>query len=80
MTPALKAEGGNYKVAPLNLTSASKADIPTAIGTVKAGVDVVDVYYVNSIGVMSKTPFHGVNVVVTRYSDGSRSSVKKVFK
>lgn len=78
--PALKAEGGNYKVAPLNLTSASKADIPTAIGTVKAGVDVVDVYYVNSIGVMSKTPFHGVNVVVTRYSDGSRSSVKKVFK
>ncbi len=80
MTPALKAEGGNYKVAPLNLTSDSKADIPTAIGTVKAGVDVVDVYYVNSIGVMSKTPFHGVNVVVTRYSDGSRSSVKKVFK
>jgi len=78
--PALKAEGGNYKVAPLNLTSDSKADIPTAIGTVKAGVDVVDVYYVNSIGVMSKTPFHGVNVVVTRYSDGSRSSVKKVFK
>ena len=80
MTPALKAEGGNYKVAPLNLTSDSKADIPTAIGTVKAGVDVVDVYFVNSIGVMSKTPFHGVNVVVTRYSDGSRSSVKKVFK
>ncbi len=78
--PALKAEGENYKVAPLNLTSDSKADIPTAIGTVKAGVDVVDVYYVNSIGVMSKTPFHGVNVVVTRYSDGSRSSVKKVFK
>ena len=78
--PALKAEGGAYKVAPLNLTSTSKADIPTAIGTVKAGVDVVDVYYVNSIGMMSKTPFQGVNIIVTRYSDGSRTTVKKVFK
>ena len=78
--PALKAEGGAYKVAPLNLTSTSKADIPTAIGTVKAGVDVVDVYYVNSTGLMSKTPFQGVNIIVTRYSDGSRSTVKKVFK
>ncbi len=78
--PALKAEDGAYKVAPLNLTSTSKADIPTAIGTVKAGVDVVDVYYVNSIGVMSKTPFQGVNIIVTRYSDGSRTTVKKVFK
>ncbi|MBQ2563717.1 MAG: choice-of-anchor J domain-containing protein [Muribaculaceae bacterium] len=78
--PALKAEGGAYKVAPLNLTSTSKADIPTAIGTVKAGVDVVDVYYVNSTGLMSKTPFQGVNIIVTRYSDGSRTTVKKVFK
>ena len=78
--PALKAEGGVYKVAPLNLTSTSKADIPTAIGTVKAGVDVVDVYYVNSTGLMSKTPFQGVNIIVTRYSDGSRTTVKKVFK
>ena len=78
--PALKAEGGAYKVAPLNLTSTSKADIPTAIGTVKASVDVVDVYYVNSTGLMSKTPFQGVNIIVTRYSDGSRTTVKKVFK
>jgi len=80
LLPALKAEGGAYKVAPLNLTSTSKADIPTAIGTVKAGVDVVDVYYVNSTGLMSKTPFQGVNIIVTRYSDGSRTTVKKVFK
>ena len=48
---------------------------------VKAGNgEVVGVYYVNTVGVMSKNPFPGVNVVVTRYSDGSRSSVKKVFK
>ena len=65
----------------MDLTAASTINPSTAISTVKAGNgEVVGVYYVNTVGVMSKNPFPGVNVVVTRYSDGSRSSVKKVFK
>lgn len=80
MSPMIKAEAGSYKVAPLSLTAGSIADVPTAIGTVKGSRDVVEVYYVNTVGVTSKNPFSGVNVVVTRYSDGSKTSVKKVFK
>ena len=42
--------------------------------------EVVGIEYVNSLGVVSKTPFQGVNIVVTRYSDSSATTVKKVFK
>lgn len=65
----------------MDLTAASTINPSTAISIVKAGNgEVVGVYYVNTVGVMSKNPFPGVNVVVTRYSDGSKTSVKKVFK
>ena len=42
--------------------------------------EVVGVEYVNSLGMTSKTPFQGVNIVVTRYSDGTHTTVKKIFK
>ena len=56
------------------------SEIPTAINTISANGEVVGVEYVNSLGVVSKTPFQGVNIVVTRYSDGSATTVKKIFK
>ena len=56
------------------------SEIPTAINTVSANGEVVGVEYVNSLGVVSKTPFQGVNIVVTRYSNGATTTVKKVFK
>ena len=55
-------------------------NIITAINTVNANREVVGVEYVNSLGMTSKTPFSGVNIVVTRYSDGSATTVKRVFK
>lgn len=42
--------------------------------------DVVGVDYVNVAGMISDKPFQGVNIVVTRYSDGSKTTEKKVFK
>ena len=69
----------NFVIYPLNFT-AGDGNVITAINRIDGSRDVVDVYYVNSIGVMSKTPFQGVNIIVTRYSDGSRTTVKKVFK
>ena len=56
------------------------SEIPTAINTIRANGEVVGVEYVNSLGVVSKTPFQGVNIIVTRYSDGSTTTVKKVFR
>ena len=42
--------------------------------------EVVGVEYVNASGLSSDKPFQGVNIVVTRYSDGSRSVEKKLYK
>lgn len=38
--------------------------------------EVVGVKYYNTLGIESNTPFDGVNIVVTRYSDGSTSTTK----
>jgi hypothetical protein len=53
----------------------------TGIGAVKIDVnrEVVGVTYVNPVGQMSSTPWQGVNIVVTRYSDGS-TTTKKVIR
>ena len=64
---------------PVDLDPVS-SEIPTAINTISANGEVVGVEYVNSLGVVSKTPFQGVNIVVTHYSDGSATTVKKIFK
>ena len=42
--------------------------------------EVVGVEYVNAAGLTSDKPFKGVNIVVTRYSDGSRTTVKKLYR
>ena len=67
-----------YIVYPMDLSSDSL--IPTAINTISANGEVVGVEYVNSLGMTSDKPFQGVNIVVTRYSNGATTTVKKVFK
>ena len=69
---------GEFIVYPLNLTGGNENDPPTAISIVSVNREVVDVEYVNCMGVVSKHPFSGVNIVVTRYSDGSRTVVKVI--
>lgn len=52
--------------------------IPTAISTVNANAQVESVRYYNTIGVESETPFQGLNIVVTRYSDGTTTTTKMI--
>lgn len=40
--------------------------------------EAIGVQYVNAIGQVSSTPWQGVNIVVTRYSDGSTTTQKMV--
>ena len=42
--------------------------------------EVVSVTYVNSLGMTSDKPFDGINIVVTRYSDGTTSTTKVIRK
>lgn len=64
-----------YVVYPLDITQ----DVPTGITDVN-GKAVKSVKYVNVAGVVSDKPFCGVNIVITEYTDGSRSTTKMLRK
>ena len=64
----------SYKGYPLDLPA--HGAIPTSVVHVAADKAVVAVHYYNVMGQQSLTPHQGVNIVVTRYSDGSTSTVK----
>ena len=53
--------------------------IPTAITTITSGAQVESVRYYNVSGIESSKPFAGMNIVVTRYTDGS-SRITKLVK
>ncbi len=50
----------------------------TGVSTVNAEKTVAGVQYVNVAGQVSNVPFDGVNMVVTSYTDGSKSTVKVI--
>ena len=52
--------------------------LPTGINGVVSDAKVVGVEYVNLAGVRSSKPFAGMNIVVTRYSDGSTTTSKVI--
>lgn len=54
-------------------------DKPTAVEEVAAEKAVSNVIYYNVSGVASAEPFDGVNIVVTKYADGTKK-VEKILK
>ncbi len=63
---------GEYVVYPLNLTD----NVITEVTDVNSSKTVAGVKYYNLAGMASDKPFDGVNIIVTTYTDGSRSSAK----
>ena len=60
---------GNYMVFPLE----GGAAVVTGIENVHADLgNVLSVTYVNMLGIESPTPFSGINIVVTKYENGTR--------
>ena len=51
----------------------------TAVGEIKYVGDVVSVTYVNPLGMTSDRPFNGINIVLTRYSNGTTSTSKVMY-
>ena len=71
--------GETYEVYPTDLDP--QEPIVTAINTVSVGSgNVKSVKYVNVAGIVSDVPFQGVNIVVTEYTDGSRTTTKMLRK
>ena len=56
------------------------SSIGTAINEFLAGKTIVGVTYVNAQGMTSDKPFDGMNIVITRYSDGTSSTTKLMPK
>lgn len=69
------SKAGPYEVYPTDLEGVS-----TAINGVEINGDVKSVKYVNVAGIVSDVPFQGVNIVVTEYTDGSRTTTKMLKK
>ena len=55
------------------------ADVVSGVDSVTASSQVLDVTYYNLTGVRGDKPFDGVNVVVTRYTDGTQRTTKVVY-
>lgn len=77
--PKAVSEGGagkDYFIAESSIKVIFDNDTPTAISTVNAEAQVVNVTYYNVMGVASNRPFPGINIVLKRMSDGSTTSSK----
>ena len=68
----------NYLVYPLDL-AVTASHIVTAVQTVGGAKAVQSVTYCDLAGRMSSKPFAGVNIVLTRYTDGTVKTSKLVF-
>ena len=79
--PGLKDGSNGYVVYPLSINKVTTEEngIITAIDGLQSGKTVTSVVYYNLMGIESDKPHHGINIVETRYSDGSRT-VEKVIK
>ena len=55
-------------------------DSSTAVNEIAASRQVESVTFVNAAGQRSATPFSGVNIVVTRFTDGTVTTAKRLVK
>ena len=78
MAPAF-ANGKDYFIAEDKLSITYNESVITAINDVLENAQVVNVTYYNLQGMASDKPFSGLNVVVTRYSNGN-ATVEKIIK
>ena len=67
---------GEYVVVPLYLTGVTPNPNPTGVTEVGTAKTVKGVHYYNVAGQVSSTPFEGLNIVVTDYTDGTHSATK----
>jgi len=72
---ATDADGKYYIVEQVIPFTQKGGNVPTGLESLNAR-QVVGVKYYNVAGIESDAPFHGVNIMVTRYSDGSSTTTK----
>lgn len=80
MTPGWNTRAGDGPDRPGNGSESESFDpqITTGINVMNYTGEVVSRTYVNAQGMKSDKPFDGINIVITRYSDGTTSTTKVV--
>ena len=78
MLKAIDAENAFKNDLVCDIRMKQNPNVVTAITDVATSSSPVTVDYYNVAGMRSATPFKGVNIVVTHYSDGSRTTEKMV--
>ena len=74
-TANIMATAGNFTATlPLTVTDPS-----TGVTDLSVNAAPVSVKYVNAMGQVSNKAFDGVNIVVTKYNDGTQNTTKVVF-
>ena len=71
-------DGKDYFIAEDIIIIKFDNDTPTAVGTINVEAQPVSVTYYNMLGVGSSRPHPGVNVMVTRYNDGTTTTTKVI--
>ena len=79
VTSVNELSNSNYYITKVSHTIVQDPNLSTGVEDVDAEKTVAGVTYYNLLGVSSDRPFEGVNVVVTTYTDGTKSS-KKILK
>lgn len=70
------SEQGQFYIADYKINTRLTSEVITGVSGISADRQVAAVVYYNPMGVASSTPWRGVNVVVTRYTDGSTVTAK----
>ncbi len=76
--PSKDGEVKYYIAEKQETVNVNNQNIITGVVNVKSNKQVVGVKYYNMAGIESDQPFDGVNIVVTRYTDGSTSTSKVI--
>jgi len=69
---------GQYYIVEYNIPYEFDTHIITGVEGVSTDCEVSGVMYYNAMGLPSTTPWSGVNIVVTRYTDGTTTTAKVV--
>jgi len=73
-------EDGEYFIVEYEPTGiGNEIEIVTGLNDIMTDKEVIDVTFVNPMGMVSKQPFDGINIIVTRYNDGSISTSKVIM-
>ena len=77
-SPMRDVENYPFEIEWVTVLSGNPSEVVTSVSDVNLHKEVAKITYVNLMGIESDRPFEGMNIVVTRYTDGSVTTTKVI--